>query len=59
MNLSDTDLAVSIGKIQQPRNIPICRYGSGCTHLLDPTHREKFRHPNVPILNGKASNKLL
>lgn len=29
-----------------------CRYGSGCTHMLDPAHREKFKHPFAPKLNG-------
>jgi hypothetical protein len=30
----------------------ICRYGCGCTHLLDPAHREKFWHPKIQRLNG-------
>mmetsp|Transcript_31399 Transcript_31399/g.69937 ORF Transcript_31399/g.69937 Transcript_31399/m.69937 type:complete len:955 (+) Transcript_31399:90-2954(+) len=29
-----------------------CRYGSGCTHMLDPYHREKFWHPCVPQLSN-------
>jgi hypothetical protein len=32
----------------------VCRYGPGCTHILDPTHREKFWHPRIQILNGKS-----
>lgn len=32
----------------------ICRYGSGCTHILDPAHREKFWHPKVQRLDGKC-----
>jgi hypothetical protein len=31
----------------------ICRYGSGCTHILDPAHREKFWHPKVQRLEGE------
>jgi len=39
-------------KIISSRAMPLCRYGCGCTHMMDPVHREKFRHPNVPKLNG-------
>lgn len=28
----------------------ICRYGRGCTHMHDTTHREKFWHPAMPAL---------
>eukprot|EP00981_Chlorochromonas_danica_P002840 scaffold549_cov174-Ochromonas_danica.AAC.24 len=38
-------------KSDQPIRKIICRYGPGCTHLLDPSHREKFWHPRVPKLN--------
>ena len=31
----------------------ICRYGRGCTHKSDPSHRERFWHPPVPELNGE------
>lgn len=31
----------------------ICRYGSGCTHILDPNHKEKFWHPAAPKLNNE------
>jgi hypothetical protein len=30
----------------------ICRYGRGCTHMSDSSHREKFWHPPVPTLTG-------
>lgn len=26
----------------------LCRYGMGCTHVLDPIHAERFWHPPVP-----------
>lgn len=42
-------------KSDQPVRKIICRYGPGCTHLLDPSHREKFWHPRVPKLNGGES----
>lgn len=29
----------------------ICRYGRGCTHMSDPVHRERFRHPPTPTLS--------
>lgn len=29
----------------------VCRYGRGCTHMSDPVHRERFRHPPTPILS--------
>lgn len=29
-----------------------CRYGSGCTHILDPSHRDRFWHPSAPKLNS-------
>ena len=28
----------------------ICRYGRGCSHINDPSHRERFWHPPVPTL---------
>ena len=31
----------------------VCRYGRGCTHKTDPSHRERFWHPPVPELNGE------
>ena len=31
----------------------VCRYGRGCTHKLDPSHRDRFWHPTVPELNGE------
>lgn len=31
----------------------ICRYGPGCTHILDVNHREKFWHPRLQKLNGQ------
>ena len=31
----------------------VCRYGRGCTHKLDPTHRERFWHPEIPELTGE------
>lgn len=33
-----------------------CRYGSGCTHINDPTHNDKFWHPALPKLNRKYSS---
>lgn len=32
----------------------MCRYGPGCTHIMDPSHKEKFWHPRVLKLNGKT-----
>ena len=32
-----------------------CRYGRGCTHLNDPSHREKFWHPYAPQFTGKLN----
>lgn len=29
-----------------------CRYGSGCTHIFDPSHRDRFWHPSAPKLNS-------
>ena len=29
----------------------VCRYGPGCTHMLDPSHKEKFWHPPQPKLD--------
>ena len=26
----------------------ICRYGPGCTHVIDPYHKENFWHPEAP-----------
>lgn len=34
----------------------ICRYGPGCTHILDPSHREKFWHPSTPIRENKGDS---
>ena len=34
----------------------ICRYGPGCTHILDPTHREKFWHLVRPQYTGMVYN---
>ena len=28
----------------------VCRYGRGCSHINDPSHRERFWHPPVPTL---------
>lgn len=36
----------------------ICRYGCGCTHILDPAHREKFWHPKIYKLDGKKPTLL-
>ncbi len=30
----------------------MCRYGRGCTHLIDPSHREKFWHPPALAIDG-------
>lgn len=40
-------------KFDPPLRKIICRYGPGCTHMLDPAHREKFWHPRMQKLNGK------
>lgn len=32
----------------------ICRYGPGCTHILDINHREKVWHPRLQKLNGEC-----
>ena len=40
---------ISINSSQAPVRKIICRYGPGCTHLLDPSHKEKFWHPSTPI----------
>ena len=37
---------------KQPRRV-ICRYGRGCTHIMDPVHKERFWHPYIPQLTGK------
>lgn len=29
-----------------------CRYGRGCTHINDPSHRVKFWHPYAPQFTG-------
>jgi hypothetical protein len=29
----------------------VCRYGRGCTHKSDPSHRDRFWHPDVPDLS--------
>ena len=34
----------------------ICRYGPGCTHILDQNHKEKFWHPSNPsVKRGDVS----
>ena len=33
-----------------------CRYGSGCTHVHDPAHREKFWHPSPPKCSSKCTS---
>jgi hypothetical protein len=30
----------------------ICRYGRGCTHMHDTSHRDRFWHPPMPALTG-------
>lgn len=35
----------------------VCRYGSGCTHVHDAIHRERFWHPKYPTLTGKECRK--
>jgi hypothetical protein len=30
----------------------VCRYGNGCTHILEKEHRAQFWHPPVPTLDG-------
>ena len=49
---SEVQVQVDNNRTLSARAIPLCRYGCGCTHMMDPVHREKFRHPNVPKLNG-------
>jgi hypothetical protein len=31
----------------------VCRYGRGCTHKADPSHRDRFWHPDVPDLSSE------
>eukprot|EP00596_Hydrurales_sp_CCMP1899_P000367 CAMPEP_0119046274 /NCGR_PEP_ID=MMETSP1177-20130426/45527_1 /TAXON_ID=2985 /ORGANISM="Ochromonas sp, Strain CCMP1899" /LENGTH=938 /DNA_ID=CAMNT_0007019197 /DNA_START=345 /DNA_END=3160 /DNA_ORIENTATION=+ len=31
----------------------ICRYGRGCTHMHDSSHRERFWHPTLSALTGE------
>ena len=31
-------------KMEEPRKV-ICRYGRGCTHFQDPSHKDLFWHP--------------
>lgn len=45
-------------KNEPPLRKVICRYGSGCTHMLDPAHREKFWHPKVHKVNGTIGSQL-
>jgi hypothetical protein len=42
-------------KVDNSRKI-ICRYGRGCTHLNDATHRDQFWHPPVSWINGENFN---
>jgi hypothetical protein len=35
-----------------------CRYGAGCTHIADPSHREKFWHPPLQEMTGQDSSSL-
>ena len=39
-------------KHETPLRKVICRYGPGCTHMLDVAHREKFWHPKSYKVNG-------
>lgn len=45
---SNTDMEEEIIAIPKPG----CRYGAGCTHMADPSHRMKFWHPIVQELTG-------
>jgi hypothetical protein len=31
----------------------ICRYGRGCTHILDAVHKERFWHPPIQQLTSE------
>lgn len=31
----------------------VCRYGRGCTHKSDPSHRDRFWHPDIPELSSE------
>ena len=38
-------------RLTNPKSHHIVRYGRGCTHMNDPSHREKFWHPPLPLLS--------
>lgn len=46
---------VKISKEEPAMRRVICRYGPGCTHIMDAIHREKFFHARVQKLNGIPS----
>jgi len=54
-NLEESNIITSVKgtKNENLAKKTICRYGCGCTHLLDPSHREKFWHPKAQQLTGK------
>ncbi len=66
-DVTESDAAVSPALMQSEQNVhsevedesipmpkPACRYGAGCTHIADPSHRFKFWHPIVHELSGKS-----
>lgn len=44
--------APSVLSVQTATRKSPCRYGRGCTHIHDPSHLEKFRHPTKQELNA-------
>ncbi len=66
-DVAESDTALSPTVMQSQQNVhsevedesipipkPACRYGAGCTHSADPSHRFKFWHPIVHELSGKS-----
>jgi len=55
-NSNCTTMPTASNHAQAPIRKIICRYGHGCTHLLDPSHKEKFWHPSIPassVIHGR------
>lgn len=45
------ELLSSDNKEATQKKIP-CRYGRGCTHIQDPFHKERYDHPEIPVLES-------
>eukprot|EP01038_Epipyxis_sp_PR26KG_P011039 gene11039-14823_t len=48
-----TKTSIKLNKNEPPVRKVICRYGPGCTHIMDPSHKEKFWHSSLPKLNDE------